>query len=171
MKTNSKQKIIILGAGYGGVVAAQGLAKIAHKTNIEVTIVNKHTYHQMLTKIHEPAGGYRDPDEVRIPLNRLLPNNVKIIKDTVEKILPEQKKIILAEQELSYDYLIVALGSDPEYYGIEGMQEHAFTLRSLNAARLIKARIEVNMARYKTETGADNNKYLNFVIGGAGLPV
>ena len=171
MQQANRKRIVILGAGYGGVLAAQGLSKLAKKLNVEITLINKHHYHQMVTRLHEPAGSNLDGDDVRIPLKRLINDNVKIVKGWVEQINPVEQQVTLKdcedEQVIEYDYLVVGLGSDPEYFGIKGLKEHSFTLHSLNAARLIKAKIEICLARYKTSPPDDG--LLNFVVGGAGF--
>ncbi|OEF96681.1 NAD(P)/FAD-dependent oxidoreductase [Desulfuribacillus alkaliarsenatis] len=166
-KQQDRKRVVILGAGYGGVITAQGLSKLANKLHIDITLVNKHNYHQMVTKLHEPAGGHLDGDEVRIPLSKLIDDNVKLVKGVVSRINPEEQKVLLEDQELAYDYLVIGLGSDPEYFGIPGLKENSYPLRSLNAARLIKVQIESCLAKYKTDECKDG--LLNFVIGGAGF--
>ncbi|WP_176720443.1 NAD(P)/FAD-dependent oxidoreductase [Desulfuribacillus stibiiarsenatis] len=168
MQQSNKKRVVILGAGYGGVIAAQGLGKLAKKLNLDITLVNKHNYHQMVTRLHEPAGGFAEGDEVRIPLKRLVNDNVKLIKDWVEAIDPVNKQVTLKEQVVAYDYLVIGLGSDPEYFCIPGLQEHSYTLRSLNAARLIKTQIEGSLAKYKVESQSEEG-LLNIVVGGAGF--
>ncbi len=166
MDQQHRKKIVILGAGYGGVMAAKGLCKIASSLNADITLVNRHMYHQMITKLHEPAGGQLDGNEVRIPLHQVI-NNVNIVKDDVKSIDTEGNQVILATQTLRYDILIVALGADPEYFGIPGLKENSHTLRSLNTARLIKVQIENCLAKYKIHPRDEG--LLNFVIGGAGF--
>lgn len=163
-----RQKVVILGAGYGGVLVAQGLGELKKKLGLDVVLINKHDYHQIITQLHEPAAGSRGGDEISIPLPRLVGSEVSIIKGEITKISPEHKQVSLdQDQVVEYDYLIIALGSEPEYFQIPGLKEHSFPLRSLNAARLIKAHIENCLARYKINP--QDESLLNFVIGGAGF--
>ncbi len=165
---NNKTHIVILGAGYGGVVSAQGLVKLLGKHNIKVTLINKHLYHQIITQLHEPASGHAYADDIRVPLSKLIDKRINLFKGVVSKIEPKSKKVTLEDHTvIDYDHLIVALGSDPEYFNIPGLREYSYPLRSLNAARMIKVHIEGCLARYKVnpqETGL-----LNFVVGGAGF--
>lgn len=168
MRDINRKKVVILGAGYGGVLAAQGLSKLAARYGLDVMIVNRHDYHQIITQLHEPAAGTKDGDDIRIPLSRLLKGDVTVVKGVVKAIEPETKQVLLDEDRVvEYDYLITALGSDPEYYNIPGLKEHSYPLRSLNAARLIKVQIENCLARYKVNPKDEG--LLNFVIGGAGF--
>ena len=162
----NRTRIVILGAGYGGIVAAQGLSKKIDQLNVDITLVNRHSYHQMLTKLHEPAGGQTEGNEIRIPIHRLV-KGIRIIKDSVESIEPEVNKVILQKQEIEYDYLVIALGSDPEYFDIPGLEKYGYPLRSLNAARLIKAQIESCLAQHKVAQLGRGQ--LTFVVGGAGF--
>lgn len=168
MAETRRQKVVILGAGYGGVLVAQGLGELEKELGLDVVLINKHDYHQIITQLHEPAAGSRGGDEISIPLSRLVGREVSIIKGEITKIAPEQKQVSLDQNRVvEYDYLIIALGSEPEYFQIPGLREHSFPLRSLNAARLIKAHIENCLARYKINP--QDESLLNFVIGGAGF--
>lgn len=168
MREDKRKKVVILGAGYAGVLAAQGLSKLAKKYDLDVTIVNKHDYHQIITQLHESAAGSKEGDAIRVPLSRLIKGGVTIVKDEIRAIKPESGQVLLNEDRVvAYDYLIAALGSDPEYYDIPGLKEHSYPLRSLNAARMIKVHIENCLARYKVNPKDEG--LLNFIIGGAGF--
>jgi NADH dehydrogenase len=73
----------------------------------------------------------------------------------------------MEQETLAYDYLIVGLGSEPEYFDIPGLEQHSMTLRSLNCAKLIKTRIENNFATFKTDPL--RREMLTVVVGGAGF--
>lgn len=162
-----KKKVVILGAGYAGLVTALKLNKLARAEECEIILVNKYDYHQLITQLHEPAAGAKSDRSVRIPLaNILRGKNIKFIQDTVEAIDRQAKTVRLSEQILSYDYLVVALGSESEYFGIPGMKEYSLTLKSLNEARLIRTHIEKCFADYHFDPTPDK---LTFVVGGAGF--
>jgi NADH dehydrogenase len=78
-----------------------------------------------------------------------------------------EKKIILEEGSLSYDYLVIGLGGEPETFGIPGLKEHAMNIRSINSVRLIREHIEYQFAKFKSEP--HRTDYLAFVVGGAGF--
>ncbi|WP_047150518.1 NAD(P)/FAD-dependent oxidoreductase [Aneurinibacillus tyrosinisolvens] len=164
----STPKILILGAGYGGLVTAVRLQKHMNYNEVDVTLVNKHDYHYFTTWLHEPAAGTLDPDKCRVSIESLLDTNkVKFIKGTVKEIKREEKKAILENgEELSYDYVVIALGSEPETFGIQGLKEYAFSIRSINSVRQIREHIEYNFAKYKMEKRPE---LLTFIVGGAGF--
>ncbi|MGF9906991.1 NAD(P)/FAD-dependent oxidoreductase [Brevibacillus porteri] len=162
-------KILILGAGYGGLLTTLQLQKKLNYNEAEITLVNKHNYHYITTWLHEPAAGTAPADHARVSLDGILnKDKVNFVKGTVKAIQPEEQTVTLENGEvLSYDYLVIGLGSEPETFGIEGLKEHAFSIRSINAVRNIREHIEYMFSKFKNEP--DRTDYLTFVVGGAGF--
>lgn len=160
--------IIILGAGYAGLVCALQTRRELDSERARITLVNKHHYHQLITQLHESAVGARSDRSVRIPLPHVLKGkDIDIVKGTVTQIAPTENRVTLEDgQVLEYDRLVVALGSETEYFGIPGLKENSFTLKSLNQARLIRAHMESCFAKYLYERRPE---LLRFVVGGAGF--
>lgn len=161
-------RIVILGAGYGGIVTAIGLQKELNYNEADVTLVNKHDYHYITTHLHMPAAGTDNPENARIDISKLIDEfKIDFVKSTVVQIRPHDKKIILEDSTLSYDYLVVGLGGEPETFGIPGLREYAMNIRSINSVRLIREHIEYQFARFKQEP--NRLDHLCFVVGGAGF--
>ncbi|MGC5328247.1 NAD(P)/FAD-dependent oxidoreductase [Brevibacillus sp. SYSU BS000544] len=165
----STPKILVLGAGYGGLLTTLELQKKLNYNEAEVTLVNKHNYHYLTTWLHEPAAGTASADHARVDLDTIIDKNkINFIKGTVAGIQPQEQTVTLEDgQVLSYDYLVIGLGSEPETFGIVGLREHAFSIRSINAVRQIREHIEYMFAKFKTEP--TRTDYLTFVVGGAGF--
>ena len=165
---NRIPKIVILGAGYGGILTAQRLQKTLNYNEADVTLVNKHDYHYITTSLHIPAAGTGSPENSRVNISKLIDEfKIDFVKSTVVRINPEEKKVILSEGTLSYDYLVVGLGGETETFGIPGLKEHAFNIRSINSVRHIREHIEYQFAKYKREP--EHMEYLTFIVGGAGF--
>ncbi|MFC0235708.1 NAD(P)/FAD-dependent oxidoreductase [Fictibacillus phosphorivorans] len=164
----SKPKILILGGGYGGIMSAVRLQKELGSDEAEITLVNKHNYHYQTTWLHENAAGTLHHDKTRIMIDNIIDmNKVNFVQDTVKEIKKDEKLVILDNQELTYDYLIIALGSDPETFGIQGLKENAFSIRSINSVRKIREHIDYSFARYNNEGQPD--ELITIVVGGAGF--
>ncbi|ANX13403.1 NADH dehydrogenase [Fictibacillus arsenicus] len=164
----SKPKILILGGGYGGIMSAVRLQKELGSDEAEVTLVNKHNYHYQTTWLHENAAGTLHHDKTRIMIDNIIDmNKVNFVQDTVVEIKKDEKRVILENQELTYDYLVIALGSDPETFGIQGLKENAFSIRSINSVRKIREHIDYSFARYNNEGQKD--ELITIVVGGAGF--
>ncbi|TMV44938.1 NAD(P)/FAD-dependent oxidoreductase [Paenibacillus mesophilus] len=161
-------RIVILGAGYGGVLTALRLQKELNYNEANVTLVNKHDYHYITTHLHMPAAGTDDPENARVNISKLIDEfKIDFVKSTVVQIKPTEKKVILEDGTLSYDYLVIGLGGESETFGIPGLQEYALNIRSINSVRLIREHIEYQFAKFKREP--ERKDYLTFVVGGAGF--
>ncbi|WP_406944624.1 NAD(P)/FAD-dependent oxidoreductase [Halobacillus sp. SY10] len=161
--------IVILGAGYGGIMTAVKLQKSLGANDANVTLVNKHSYHYQTTWLHENAAGTLHHDRTRIQISDVInTSKVNFVQDTVTDIKPEDKKVLLENGELSYDYLVIGLGFESATFGISGLKENAFTINSINSARLIRQHIEYNFAKYNNEAEKKQER-LNIVVGGAGF--
>ncbi|MFD0695685.1 NAD(P)/FAD-dependent oxidoreductase [Paenibacillus sp. GCM10027628] len=164
----SKPKVVILGAGYGGLVTTIRLQKKIRFDELDVTLVNKHDYHYITTHLHMPAAGTDHHDNARVEISELIDEHkVRFVKSTVEQILPDEKKVVLGDEILSYDYLVVGLGSETETFGIPGLKEYAMSIKSINSVRFIRQHIEYMFAKYKMQPHRQD--YLTFVVGGAGF--
>lgn len=165
---NRKPKVVILGAGYGGVVTAIQLQKDLNYNEAEVTLVNKHDYHYFTTHLHMPAAGTDLAENARIKIDKLIDESrINLLKSTVVEIRPQQQEVVLENETLEYDFLVIGLGGEPETFGIPGLREHAMNIRSLNSVRFIREHIDYQFAKYKTEP--ERKDLLTIVIGGAGF--
>jgi NADH dehydrogenase len=161
-------RIVILGAGYGGIVTAIRLQKELNYNEADVTLVNKHDYHYITTHLHMPAAGTDNPENARVNILKLIDEfKIDFVKSTVVQIRPQEKKVVLEEGTLSYDYLVVGLGGEPETFGIPGMKEYALSIRSINSVRFIREHIEYQFAKFKREP--NRTDCLTFIVGGAGF--
>ncbi|WP_270584446.1 NAD(P)/FAD-dependent oxidoreductase [Bacillus smithii] len=169
MITVTKPKIVVLGAGYGGLMTVTRLQKMLSQNEAEIVLVNKHDYHYETTWLHEASAGTLHHDRVRYAISNVINRSkVKFVQATVENIKPNENKVILNNGELDYDYLVVALGPESETFGIKGLKEYAFAITSVNAARRIREHIEAQFATYNTEKDKKEER-LTIVVGGAGF--
>ncbi|MGP4108970.1 NAD(P)/FAD-dependent oxidoreductase [Virgibacillus sp. L01] len=165
----NQPKIVILGAGYGGMMTTVKLQKSLNINEATITLVNKNDYHYQSTWLHENAAGTLHHDRTRIPVKDVVNmSKVNFIEDTVVSIKPDEKKVKLENSVLDYDILVLGLGFEAATFGIPGLEEHAFTIGNINSARLIKEHIEYNFAMYHNEK-VKNQGRLNIVVGGGGF--
>lgn len=164
-----KPKIVILGAGYGGLTTAARLQKSLGANEAEIILVNKNPYHYETTWLHEASAGTIHHDKARFDVTSVVDRNkVTFIEDTVKEIKKDEKKVILEGSEVTYDYLVIAIGSVPETFGIKGLQEYAFSITNINTARQIREHIEYQFATYASEEQM-NDERISIVVGGAGF--
>ncbi|WP_106496807.1 NAD(P)/FAD-dependent oxidoreductase [Lentibacillus sp. Marseille-P4043] len=164
-----KPNIVILGAGYGGMMTTVKLQKSLGINEATITLVNKNNYHYQTTWLHENAAGTLHHDRTRIPIKEVVnTNKINFVRDTVVKVKTDEKKVKLQHGELTYDILVVALGFEAATFGIPGLIENAFTIGNINNARVIREHIEYNFAMYHNEQ-EKNQARLNIVVGGGGF--
>jgi NADH dehydrogenase len=166
--------ILILGAGYAGLRAALDLAAATRDGkagDTTVTLLDRNDYHQVITWLHEVAAASVAPEETAIPLERLLKQGGAAIRQaTVRGIAPREQRVLLDDGEaLSYDRLVVALGSETVWPPIEGLREHALAMRWWDEAVHIRRAIEESFERAaRTDDPAERKRLLTIVVAGGG---
>ena len=167
--------IVVVGAGYAGVLATKKLEKKLRKKGVanetQITIIDKHPYHTMLTELHEVAACRVGEESVKMNLDQIFAGRkVKVVLDTVNKIHFEENKITGENGEYSYDYLVLASGSKPTFYGVEGAEEHSYTLWSYDDAVILRDRIHDCFRLAADEPNAQKRQeLLTFYVIGAGF--
>ncbi|MED4071173.1 NAD(P)/FAD-dependent oxidoreductase [Priestia endophytica] len=165
-----KPKVVVLGAGYGGIMTTIHLQKQLGVNEAEITLINKNDYHYETTWLHEVSAGTLHHDRARVSVTDLInKNKVTFMKNTVTDINIEQKKVILKNnQEVEYDYLVIALGYESETFGIKGLKEHAFSISNINTARQIREHLDYTFATYNNLEEKPEGM-MTIIVGGAGF--
>ncbi len=168
------KKVVIIGAGYSGVLIAKKLAKRLKKAGIRdasITLIDKNPFHTMLTELHEVAANRVDEDSIRISLQKVFAGrNVDVKLDTVESIDTQNKRVLGKSGQYPYDFLVLAAGSKPTYFGTPGAQEHSFKLWSYDDAILLREHIQQMFRKAMRETDLEEKKrLLCFNVVGAGF--
>ena len=164
----AKPRIVIVGAGFGGLFAAQALARV----DADVTIVDRHNYHLFQPLLYQVAAAGLPPSDVAWPVRAILRRqlNATVLLGEVTAIDTARDMIVLANQrELPYDYLVVATGSTHSYFGHDDWQPFAPGLKSIDDATQIRRRILRAFEAAEMEPDAQRReRLLRFVIIGAG---
>jgi NADH dehydrogenase len=157
----SKPRVVILGAGFGGLTAAKSLSKVAH-----VTIVDRHNFQTFLPLLYQVATAGLAADHVAYPIRGALhKTDVDFCMGSPLSIDHKNKEVKIDSSEiLKFDHLIVALGSATADFGIKGVSENALGMKSVAEAMNIRAeamrRFE-DLCRFKDET-----RFSISVVGG-----
>lgn len=160
-------QVLILGAGYAGMRTAKILAKKA-PSDINITLIDKETYHTEKTNLHEVAAGTISPDRISYDIREVLPERINFLNAEVVKIDVEHKCVYLKGQDnpLEYDQVVICLGFKSESFGIDGVEQYSLPLDTLNAAKNVWNNIEQSVKRFN-ETKDERD--LNIIICGAGF--
>ena len=161
------KKVVIVGAGFGGLTAAKALSK----HDIDITIIDKTNHHVFQPLLYQVATTALSPADISTTIRSVFSENknVKVLLGEVKSIDKQNKKVLFNGTEIEFDYLIIATGSNHSYFGNTEWEKYAPGLKTLNDALKIREKILLSLETAEKETDpARRQKYLNFVIIGGG---
>ncbi len=155
------QQIIVLGAGYGGLMTALQLEeKVRNLKDVNIILVDRNNFHQYIHLSYEIVTGVKKADDFIVPLNELLEKRkIQFLQATVEGIDLAHKIVQISGGDLWYTKLVIALGSEPTFFNIKGV-ENAYCVCSVESAVKIKDKL-------KDLGGPDQN--VKVIVGGGGF--
>lgn len=162
-------KIIIVGGGFGGLNAAKRLARKDH--SLEITLVDKHNYHNFQPLLYQVATGGLNPGEIAVPLRTEFSkyHNVNVLLGEVTDVNLEKRLVYSDAGVFYYDYLILACGAQHSYFGHEEWEPFAPGLKTLEQAAEIRRRILLSFELAEREKDPEKiRQYLTFAIIGGG---
>ncbi|MGA2671006.1 MAG: NAD(P)/FAD-dependent oxidoreductase [Dehalococcoidia bacterium] len=170
-----KKRVLILGAGAAGISTALELKKAsAGVPGLEVTVVDQRDYHHPLPFIWQVVSGSVEPNHISFPLHALLRQRgaagpVKFRQSRVQSIDVARKVVSTDDGELEWDYLVVALGSTTNFFGMADVEESSLILKSLSDAVNIHNHILDNYESALREGDEQSQReLLTFVVVGGG---
>ena len=164
-------KILIIGNGFGGIYALKNLRKIFGKTKtIELSLIGEKNYFLFTPLLHEVATGGINPMNIIEPIRKVLGCCLKnFYLGKAEQINLQDKTVLVGGAPVAYDYLIIAPGSETNFFNTPGANQYAFSLKSIEDAIKIKNRCITQMERAShLKNSAERKKMLKFVIVGGG---
>ncbi|HMH23822.1 MAG TPA: NAD(P)/FAD-dependent oxidoreductase [Puia sp.] len=168
MSTESQQRkrIIIIGAGFGGL----RLARKLNGTAYDVLLIDKHNYHQFQPLMYQVATARLEPSSISFPLRKVFQysKNVSIRIAEVERTDPDNKTVYTSIGPYTYDYLVIALGCTTNYFGNTRIEENSFPMKSVPQAMALRNRILQTFEDTVMAGPAELESHLNFVIVGGG---
>jgi NADH dehydrogenase len=174
--TPTVTKIVILGGGFGGLATARELERLLPRdAPVHITLVNRENYSLFTPMLHEVAASDLDLSTIVNPLRKLL-KVVQLFVGTVERIDTAQRRVTLAHargahrHELSYDHLVLALGSVTNYFDIPGLAQRALPMKTLVDAAQLRNQLIEHLEEADFECSADiREPLLTFVVAGGGF--
>src|SRR6202163_4840619 len=167
MDQKSNPRVVIVGAGFGGLVAARTLAR----DPVQITLIDRQNFHTFQPLLYQVATAGLSPGEIAAPIRWIMrsPRNVEVLMSEVRDFDLANGLVKLEDGELAYDYLIVAAGASHAYFGHDEWEPFAPGLKTIEDALEIRRR--VLLAFELAERQAVNDKehvQLNFVVVGGG---
>lgn len=171
MNSSETKRVVIVGGGFAGLNCAQRLA--AHK-HLQITLLDRNNYQQFQPLLYQVASGILSPDNAAFNLRAVLSNhdNVDVVMTEVTSIDLDTKTAHTANDEIFQgDFLVLAAGAEPNFFGIPGVKEYAFPLYSLLDAELLRSRLLGILEAADREADARIEPLRIIVIGGGATGV
>lgn len=166
-KTDKKPHIIVIGAGFGGVKVAKGLAK--HDVNI--TLIDRNNFHLFQPLLYQVSTAVLSIDEIAYPIRAFFRNkkNVNFYLGEVIDFSLKDKKVITDKGDLYYDYLVVAAGATTNFFGMETVEKNSFGMKTLEESVEIRNHVLEMFEQASKESDLEKRReLLTFICVGGG---
>jgi len=162
-----RPRVLILGGGFAGIGAAQKLAK----SDVDVVLVDKHDYHTFQPLLYQVATGLLEQPAVGHPIRDLFhkQDNIRVHDDDVTAVDLDAREARFRQMKpLKYDYLVLGLGTEVNFFGVDGAEEHSFPLYTLVDAVRLKNHVLERWEAVDREPSLAEDGALNVVVVGGG---
>lgn len=165
-----KQRLVIIGAGFGGLTLAK---KIDSVGKYDVTIIDRRNYHSFPPLFYQVASSGLEPSNIAFPLRRELKRRrmrcVRYHYGKVSEIDMKKREVVTQYERVPFDKLVIAAGTTNNFFGIEGLDEHVYTLKTVPEAIRTRNAILGRLERGSIEKDAGRRQaLLTFVVVGGG---
>lgn len=164
---SSYPRIVIIGGGFGGI----SLAKQLSKKEVQVVLLDKNNYHTFQPLLYQVSTGGLEPDSIAYPLRKVLIgyDNFYFRLAEVNEVVPEKNIIKSNIGQLKYDYLVVATGSETNFFGNAEIEKYAMAMKSIPQSLNLRSLILENFEQaLLTDDYHERDALMNFVIVGGG---
>jgi NADH:ubiquinone reductase (H+-translocating) len=168
--TAKTTRIVIAGAGYAGLHAAQRSAGWLNKhPDVEMTLVDRNDYHQLTIELPRVATGTRETSAVQVDLDPVLVDRVHFVQATITGFDFTERCLVTDAGDLPYDYLVLALGSRSNDFGIPGLAERVLSPYSTEEAQRVWDAVNQSARQAAAATNpGEQRRLMTIVIGGGG---
>src|SRR6202049_2185813 len=167
-----RKRVLIIGGGFAGIAAARALKR----TNVEITLIDRRNHHIFQPLLYQVATAVLAPSEIAAPIRQLeaKQKNLSVLLAEAKGINPEARTVEvvcpgIGSRKLQYDFLVIATGMRPSYFGHDEFARFAPGLKSLNDAETIRTKI---LSAFELAESTDDEKerarQMTFVLVGAG---
>ena len=165
---SSRPRVVIVGAGFGGLEAAKRFAR----QSVDVTLVDRRNHHLFQPLLYQVATAALSPADIAAPIRSILAHadNVRVLLDSVRGVVPLANRVSLASgRSIPYDWLILATGARHSYFGRDDWAAHAPGIKTIEDATTVRRNVLLALERAETEGNLKaRNALLTFVVIGGG---
>ncbi len=162
------KKIVVVGGGFAGINLVKRLAK---DKRFQVTLVDQNNYHSFMPLLYQVGMAFIEPSNISYPFRRLFQEkeNLRFHMGCLRRVNMESNLIETDNGYIEYDYLVLAVGTQSNYFGMENVKKKAWPLKSISDATNLRNHILLNMEdAARIEDQDMRMQYLNIVVAGGG---
>lgn len=162
------KKIVIVGGGFAGISLAK---KLSNVQSFEVTLVDVNNYHFFPPLLYQVSTAFIEPSNISYPFRKLFQgrNNIRFFMGSLVKVISETNTIETENGNLSYDYLVLAMGTETNFFGNENVRKNALPMKTIDDALHIRNHILLRLEEaVRSASLTDKEKLANIVIAGGG---
>jgi len=164
-----KKEVVIIGGGFAGISLARNLSNVK---GFHVTLVDKNNYNFFPPLLYQVATGFLEASNISYPFRKLFhgKKNTNFRLGTLQKIVPEENNVLLSTGALPYDYLILATGTESNFFGIENIRKHALPMKTVDDAIEMRNTLLQTAEEATVTTDSDERRKLGIVVIAGGGP-
>ncbi|WP_016753634.1 NAD(P)/FAD-dependent oxidoreductase [Leptospira santarosai] len=168
MSESRKRKVVVIGAGFGGL---QAIKKLSRNNDLEITVIDKKNHHLFQPLLYQVATAVLSPADIAIPIRSLVGerSNVTVVLGEATKVDLAAKTVYYQNTSTNYDYLILSAGARSSYFGNDHWEKYTIGLKNLKDALKIRHKLLISFEKAELSGDPEVVKaLLNYVIIGGG---
>ncbi len=165
---DNAKKVVVVGGGFAGLELVK---RLGNSKEYQIVLVDCNNYNFFPPLIYQVSTGFMEPSAISYPFRKILRKlkNVRFRLGSLEKVVPEENKIMLSNGELKYDTLVLATGTETNFFGNENIEKKSLPMKTISDALSLRNVILTRLDRATRISDAEERKkHLTFVIAGAG---
>ncbi|MEZ4975575.1 MAG: NAD(P)/FAD-dependent oxidoreductase [Flavobacteriaceae bacterium] len=163
-----KKTIVVIGGGFAGL---EFIKRIGNSNSYNITLVDVNNYNFFPPLIYQVSTGFMEPSAISYPFRKILRDkrSVRFRLGALQRVVPSENKVILSNGELSYDILIMATGTESNFFGNKNIEDYSLPMKTISDALSLRNVILTRLDRAtRLSNHEDRKRLLSFVVAGAG---
>jgi len=168
MENQSTKKVVIVGGGFAGINL---IKRLANDHRFSITLVDINNYHFFPPLLYQVATAFIEPSNISYPFRRMFQEkkNLRFHLGCLTKINPAEQTIETDTGTISYDYLVLAVGTETNFFGMQNVKERALPMKNINDALNLRNHLLLSMEKaVRAKDESERDRYQNIVIAGGG---